>query len=257
MNPTRISSPPAGFGRPRRPPAKPGPARPRCDRAAATRRKSARNFSVLETCGTRNRLRRNRPQRRVRPTGACGPWRDAPPKPGGRPPSPSSRGTRGDACERACWADKCASRRHSDYDIRSRRRRLYSRGGAGAVNVGGRDEIRRAERSRCSRLERHAAGRAMSGRGNREVMSMLDDAAVRAADRAARIWAAAESGPIAPGQRGAQGGLLPDAARHPQPLQAFDHRLAGARRRRRATASSACRFGTSPCRPRGRPACAC
>ncbi len=32
-----------------------------------------------------------------------------------------------------------------------------------------------------------------------EVVLMLDDAAVRAADRAARIWAATESGPITPG----------------------------------------------------------
>jgi hypothetical protein len=44
------------------------------------------------------------------------------------------------------------------------------------------------------------AGHAMSGAvATGEVMLMLDDAAVRAADRAARIWAAPEPGPITPG----------------------------------------------------------
>jgi hypothetical protein len=35
--------------------------------------------------------------------------------------------------------------------------------------------------------------------GTGEIVLMLDDAAIRAADRAARVWAAAEPGPIAPG----------------------------------------------------------
>src|ERR1700742_4699377 len=38
-----------------------------------------------------------------------------------------------------------------------------------------------------------------SGAQTQEVVWMFDDAAVKAADRAARIWAASESGPIVPG----------------------------------------------------------
>ena len=39
-----------------------------------------------------------------------GPWPAAPPKLCGPPPSPCVPGIRGGACERGCWADKCASR---------------------------------------------------------------------------------------------------------------------------------------------------
>src|SRR5271169_6751807 len=49
------------------------------------------------------------------------------------------------------------------------------------------------------RIERSAKGAASLGESTREVMRMFDDAVVEAADRAARIWAASEPGPIAPG----------------------------------------------------------
>src|SRR6476619_5870350 len=52
----------------------------------------------------------------------------------------------------------------------------------------------------CAADLRVAAWRAMSGAVvTGEGVLMLDDAAVRAADRAARIWAATQPGPIAPG----------------------------------------------------------
>ena len=61
---------------------------------------------------------------------------------------------------------------------------------------------------------------------------MVSNAAVEAADRAAREWKASGVDPIPPGSE-AHKVVLPDAAGHLQPLQAGGHRLARARSRAR------------------------
>jgi hypothetical protein len=125
----------------------------RPDRPAAGRGDAKKISSDLEpfepsghsdrcpTRATRSRFRR------FRRTAACGPSRDVMPKPFGRLPLPSEPGIRADACERACWAGRCASRRQL------RLGHLSSGGGyivgpLGRVNVRW-DATERPKRSRC------------------------------------------------------------------------------------------------------------
>jgi len=118
------------------------------------------------------------------------------PEPCGRPPLPSAPGTRGDACERVCWAGKCASRALTPIT-----RSLSNKGGYIVKPIGAVNGVMQPNALSLVDATGLCGGAiyAMSGGRYREVIAMLDDAAVSAADRAARIWSAPGSGPIAPG----------------------------------------------------------